>query len=172
MDHNTRVQLELAPGILPELLRLAARARPHEACALLGGHRRRSHLEIDTVRVLPNRAPAPDRFLVDPLEALAAIDALRATGRAELGWFHSHPDSPAHPSRADACAAWPGMSVVIAGWCTDGRQELRAYLPKPGQPLPRLHAVPLRVQRTTSTSSMSNTSVELPGILSPRPDSP
>jgi proteasome lid subunit RPN8/RPN11 len=156
----------------PVVAQLRAQARaaaPRETCALLAGHRRPDRIEVTAAIALRNLEPALDRFRADPLEFARAERDLRRAGLQAVGWFHSHPDAPPEPSRADAADAWPGMLLLIGGRARDGRFALRAFWPAADRLVPVPRAA---VQRTMSTSSMSNTSVELPGIDGGLPNSP
>lgn len=96
--------------ILPEDLRagLAALARtafPEECCGLIEGR-----IEGATARILQlhptrNLGEAPDRFEVDPAAHIRLLRALRGSGRAVIGCFHSHPNGRAEPSVTDLAGA-------------------------------------------------------------------
>ena len=63
------------------------------------------------------------RFAIPPDEYYRADQAARAGGEAILGFYHSHPDSPAVPSEYDlrlAQAIFPGYSYIIVS-VTDGQ---------------------------------------------------
>ena len=62
-----------------------------------------------------NAAPSdPERrFLLSAADYRVAEARADATGRALLGFYHSHPDHPAEPSAFDLAHAWPNLSYVI-----------------------------------------------------------
>ncbi len=67
-------------------------------------------------RRLPTRnlAGDPNRFLIDPEEHIAARREGRRRGLELVGFYHSHPHSPAVPSATDlAEAAYPGHLYAI-----------------------------------------------------------
>ena len=53
------------------------------------------------------------RYLVSPLDYLAAERAADATGQTLLGFYHSHPEHPARPSATDLDLAQPNFVYVI-----------------------------------------------------------
>jgi proteasome lid subunit RPN8/RPN11 len=110
----------------------ARRARPTEACGLLAGttatREAGALAQLDLVHYVPMRniATHPERgFEMDPVDIARADHSLRVAGLSLAAVFHSHPDSSATPSLADARAAWPGLVQLIAG--ADG--SLGAWLP-------------------------------------------
>ncbi len=91
------------------------RTYPEEGCGVLLG---RDQGEARTVeRVLPceNRGEGAraNRYLIAPEHVLAADREARAAGLDVVGFFHSHPDHPAHPSAFDLEHAWPYYSYLI-----------------------------------------------------------
>lgn len=86
-------------------------AYPHECCGALIG---RDHVVTEAV-ALPNSTDEGPRrrFLVRPVDYLAAERRAAAVDAELLGFYHSHPDSPARPSRYDLDHAWPTFAYVI-----------------------------------------------------------
>lgn len=67
------------------------------------------------------------RYVIDPLEQLAAEKETRATGNEILGFYHSHPNHPAEPSEFDRSHAWPWYSYVILSIVDGKPADLRAW---------------------------------------------
>jgi proteasome lid subunit RPN8/RPN11 len=95
---------------------------PLEACgAFIGEREDTSDDEADVVRRVtavrrvPNVADAPRlRYELDPETTLAVFDEAEATGREVVGFYHSHPSGPSHPSATDReHARWPGRAWVV-----------------------------------------------------------
>ncbi len=61
----------------------------------------------------PERESERNRFLIDPAEVRRVERESRARGLDIVGFYHSHPDHPARPSRYDRDHALPWYSYVI-----------------------------------------------------------
>ena len=72
-----------------------------------------------------NLAAEPTRFLIDPKDHIDARRAARRRGLEVLGFYHSHPHSPAWPSPTDVTeAAYPEavyLIVSLEGAAADAR---------------------------------------------------
>jgi proteasome lid subunit RPN8/RPN11 len=86
-------------------------AFPHECCGALI----KKNSRIAAVLALENTTDgaATHRFLVGPEEYLRAERYARETGGVLAGFYHSHPNAPARPSRYDLDHAWPNLVYVI-----------------------------------------------------------
>ena len=86
-------------------------AYPHECCGALIG---RDRVVTEAV-ALPNATAegARRRFLVRPADYREAERRATESGAELLGFYHSHPDAPARPSRYDLDHAWPVFAYVI-----------------------------------------------------------
>jgi proteasome lid subunit RPN8/RPN11 len=105
---------------------------PHEACGILIGDIDDAGEERVVRGVVPVRnaweleaTPSDvhglhDRYSIDPADVARADKAARRQGWDIVGFFHSHPDSPAIASETDREWAWPVVSFVIAA-VYDGR---------------------------------------------------
>lgn len=111
--------------ISPELIRAirmhAERDYPHECCGALLGRAGSGPAPGSTKWVLAlepagNRresGDAPTRFLITADDFRAIERAACAKSLDVLGFYHSHPDHPAHPSEYDREHALPSYSYVI-----------------------------------------------------------
>jgi len=90
---------------------------PHECCGALLGREQEAGREVNEVVPLPNRREDSPRtrFSLTPDDVRAAEKAARERGLDLLGWYHSHPDHPARPSKYDREHAWPWYSYAIVG---------------------------------------------------------
>jgi proteasome lid subunit RPN8/RPN11 len=81
------------------------------------------------VRAARNLAAAtsPTSFELDPADHLAAEEEARALGLEVVGIWHSHPDQPPQPSRADEREAWHGWSFLIVAVDAHGLAELGSW---------------------------------------------
>ncbi len=53
------------------------------------------------------------RYEIPPERLLEAMKSSRAEGLEVVGYYHSHPQGEARPSRFDRERAWPGVSYLI-----------------------------------------------------------
>jgi proteasome lid subunit RPN8/RPN11 len=88
----------------------ARRAAPAECCGVLVG------AGDHVIEAVPakNLSPDPNRFLLDPKTHIAAEREARGRGLAVVGFYHSHPHSPARPSPTDVAeSSYAGAVHVI-----------------------------------------------------------
>jgi proteasome lid subunit RPN8/RPN11 len=94
---------------------------PAECCGMLIGR----DTSIDEAARAKNIAQSPTRFLIDPKDHIHVRRAARSRGLDVLGFYHSHPHSPAWPSATDiAEAAYPDavhLIVSLDGSAADAR---------------------------------------------------
>ncbi|MGE0706031.1 MAG: Mov34/MPN/PAD-1 family protein [Vicinamibacterales bacterium] len=88
----------LAAGTTHAIVEHAERERPRECCGVLVGRGR----EIVQAVPVENIAASPCRFLLDPKGHIDARRDARRLGLDVVGYYHSHPNSPAEPSATDA----------------------------------------------------------------------
>lgn len=84
-----------------KILNHAAAELPNEACGLLGGCEDGENRIVTNVYLLRNADESAEHFSMDPKEQFAAVKDMRSKGRQLLGNFHSHPKTPATPSKED-----------------------------------------------------------------------
>ena len=121
----TRSPVELAQPILDAIRRHGSEAYPHECCgALIGlGDRVIESLALsNTTEEGPRR-----RFLIHPEDYQAAEARAAATECELMGFYHSHPDHPALPSRYDLEHAWPFFAYIILSVRKGNPAELTAW---------------------------------------------
>ena len=111
MVTGTRPTLVLCPEADTGIRQHGREAYPNECCGALIG---REQLVMEAL-ALPNATGegARRRFLVRPADYRAAARLASERGAALLGFYHSHPDHPARPSRYDLDHAWPVFAYVI-----------------------------------------------------------
>jgi len=88
--------------VLDDIVEHARRAAPAECCGLLVGD---DEAIVEAVRAA-NIADEPRRrFLIDPKDHIEGRRRARDRGLAVVGFYHSHPKSPAEPSATDLAEA-------------------------------------------------------------------
>ena len=90
---------------------------PNECCGIVIGTIGPDE-NVTVARVTPARNLRDDspqnRFEIDPGDFVKADRQARADKLSVVGFYHSHPDSPAKPSEYDREHAWPGYCYIIA----------------------------------------------------------
>ena len=108
---GTRPTLVLRAEADTRIRRHGREAYPHECCGALIG---RDQLVTEAL-ALPNTTEKGSRrrFLVRPADYRAAERRAAELSAELVGFYHSHPDHPARPSRYDLDHAWPVFAYVI-----------------------------------------------------------
>jgi len=111
-----------------EILDHSLRAKPNEACGLLGGRAENDVKYVEKVYLLTNVDKSPEHFSMDPKEQFAAVKDIRKNGWAMLGNFHSHPASPSRPSEEDKRLAFdPEASYLIVSLTNEQNIVLKSF---------------------------------------------
>jgi proteasome lid subunit RPN8/RPN11 len=123
------VTLRLPDALADEIRRHGEAAYPAECCGALVGRVDGAAKEV--VRLAPavnRRTDDPHRYLIAPDDLRRLDREVRASGLEVVGYYHSHPDHPAAPSRFDADHAWPWYSYVIVRVDRGRGAELASWL--------------------------------------------
>lgn len=106
--------MRLAASVRDAVIEHARETAPNEACGLLGGVSTPEPTVLESIRT-PNVARPPSRrFEIDPEALLAGRETIAEAGYELLGFYHSHPDSPAEPSATDLeLARWDDTYMLI-----------------------------------------------------------
>jgi proteasome lid subunit RPN8/RPN11 len=107
------MRIAVTRDVLTAMGRAAGSAYPSECCGILLG----ADCRIDGILPTINVHPAPEtHFEIDPQALIDTHRAARQGGPQVIGYYHSHPDGPARPSRTDAAmAAGDGRIWAILG---------------------------------------------------------
>ena len=108
--------LKLRPNDYDEIRRHGEETYPHECCGVLLGVIGNDTREVRaTVRCANTRIDSPqNRYHIDPRELVRVQREARERDLDIVGFYHSHPDHPAHWSPTDFQEAhWIGCSYVI-----------------------------------------------------------
>jgi proteasome lid subunit RPN8/RPN11 len=107
----------------------AREAAPAECCGLVIGYKGSGDAgdAVTEAARTRNLSADPNRFEIDPEDHIRVRRTARSRGLDVLGFYHSHPRSPATPSATDiAEAAYPGHLYVIISLSVEPA-ELRLY---------------------------------------------
>jgi proteasome lid subunit RPN8/RPN11 len=118
------MEIRLEQGTDEAIRRHAAEAYPDECCgAMLGRVTAGGKVVTRALRIHNARTDsARNRFLVTDRDYLRVEAQAAAEGLDLVGFYHSHPDHPARPSRFDLDHALPVFSCVIVS-VAEGRPE-------------------------------------------------
>jgi proteasome lid subunit RPN8/RPN11 len=115
------------PAAEGRLRQLAALSYPLEGCGILLGHLDGgAPLVVDAIpgrNLVVDRAR--DRYELDPLDILAAERQAAARHMDVVGFWHTHPDHPAEPSRFDTERAWADYVYAICSTAGEGVTDTR-----------------------------------------------
>ena len=102
---------------LAEIRRHGVADYPYECCGLLLGRYeqdgRKVVLETYPISNAREESAKRNRFLIRPEELLKGERYASSRNVEVVGFYHSHPDSPAVPSQYDLEHAWPTYSYII-----------------------------------------------------------
>jgi proteasome lid subunit RPN8/RPN11 len=102
--------MKCSTEVIDAIVAHARRQAPAECCGVLIG----DAAVIAEAAPTRNLSDNANRFLIDPRGHMDAVRRARALDLDVIGFYHSHPHSPAHPSERDlAEAAYPGLLMMI-----------------------------------------------------------
>lgn len=108
---------------------------PHECCGLLvgrfAGGGRKEVVETYPISNAREEEAKRNRFLIRPEELMRGERHARARGLDVVGFYHSHPDEEAIPSRYDLEHAWPTYSYVVVSVRQGSAVALRSWEMEP-----------------------------------------
>lgn len=98
-----------------------------EVCGVLAGDYGHGESHATDVYPVENAADTPQlRYAMDPEELLGVIDQVEDAGSDVVGFYHTHPAGPTHPSETDIDrATWRGYSYAICAF--DGHPFLGSW---------------------------------------------
>ncbi len=109
--------ITLRPTHLKEISSHGERDYPYECCGLLIGRFDSVDAKVvfETYAISNAREESAkrNRFLIEPQELMKGERYARTKDLEVIGFYHSHPESPAVPSQYDLEHAWPTYSYVI-----------------------------------------------------------
>ena len=108
--------INISEQLLAEVRAHGVRDYPYECCGLLlGRYEPGAKVVTETYPISNAREESAkrNRFLITPEELMRGEQYARSKEIEVVGFYHSHPDSPAVPSRYDLEHAWPTYSYII-----------------------------------------------------------
>ena len=126
--------IKIAEKQLAEIRAHGVRDYPYECCGLLLGRYvdgKKFVREIYPISNAREESAKRNRFLITPDELLRGERYAREHDLEVVGFYHSHPDSPAVPSRYDLEHAWPTYSYIIVSTSADEARDLFSWEQEP-----------------------------------------
>ena len=121
----TLPEIKIPRKITNQLLHLAQISPATEVCGLIGSQQGKpsSCYPVENIAEQPHQ-----EFLLDPKQQIAAMTKMRERNEDFLAIYHSHPTSPAEPSKIDVdMASYPDALYFIISLNTKGVLELRGF---------------------------------------------
>ncbi len=114
--------LEIRRTVVEDMVKHARTETPNECCGLLVGTTKMVEYAVSA----RNLHASPTRYLIDPVDHVAAIRSARRSGLRLVGFYHSHPLGNVEPSPADVeGASYREFLYVILSprWEREGRSN-------------------------------------------------
>jgi len=108
--------ISISEQLLTEIREHGVRDYPYECCGLLLGRFETDAKVVRETYPISNareESAKRNRFLIQPEELMRGERYARSKELEVVGFYHSHPDSPARPSQYDLEHAWPTYSYII-----------------------------------------------------------
>lgn len=108
--------IQIDRNIYAEIVAYAEAQLPIEACGYLAG----KNGKITKWYGLTNIDNSPEHYSFDPKEQFDTVKDARSHGLEILANFHSHPETPARPSKEDIRLAFdPNILYVIISYASE-----------------------------------------------------
>ncbi len=129
------MKLKIKRRDLESIEKHALRVFPLECCGLLVGRAARGIFNVEEVVQANNIHESEVSFEADAELVYRAIDAAGAEGLELIGIYHSHPNTRAYISAADAevMKLWPNVAWLVAGVVGEQVVEKKAFVLREGK---------------------------------------
>ena len=119
---------------LEEIRAHGVRDYPYECCGLMLGRFGPDGKVVSETYPISNareESAKRNRFLITPEELMRGERYARGRDLEVVGFYHSHPDSPAVPSQYDLEHAWPTYSYIIVSTRANEATDLFSWEQEP-----------------------------------------
>ena len=126
--------ITVSEQLLEEIREHGVRDYPYECCGLLlGRYAAEGKIVTETYPISNAREESAkrNRFLIEPVEFMRGERYAREHDLEVVGFYHSHPDSPAEPSQYDLEHAWPTYSYIIVSTSPGHANDLFSWEQEP-----------------------------------------
>jgi len=126
--------ITISESSLHEIRAHGVKDYPYECCGLLLGRYGADGKVVTETYPISNareESAKRNRFLIEPAELMRGERYAREHDLEVVGFYHSHPDSPAVPSQYDLEHAWPTYSYIIVKTLADDATDLFSWEQEP-----------------------------------------
>ena len=126
--------IRISKDLLDQIREHGVRDYPYECCGLLLGRYGANEKIVKETYPISNareESAKRNRFLIQPHELLRGERYAMGKDLEVVGFYHSHPDSPAVPSQYDLDHAWPTYSYIIVSTTADQAKDLFSWEQEP-----------------------------------------
>ena len=126
--------IRIAEKQLDDIRAHGVRDYPYECCGLLLGRYETDAKTVSETYPISNareESAKRNRFLIAPEELMRGERYARDRDLEVVGFYHSHPDSPAVPSQYDLEHAWPTYSYIIVSTRVSEATDLFSWEQEP-----------------------------------------
>lgn len=122
-------ELEIPAFVFDQMVDQAKDESPIEACGILAGDQNR----VQRLYQMTNIDISSDHFTMNPAEQFSVLRTMRAAGLEMSAIYHSHPATPAMPSKEDIkLADTPDTTYVILSLEKPDKPYAKAFLIEDG----------------------------------------
>ena len=122
--------IEIADEHFREIRAHGERDYPFECCGLLIGRFENGRKVVSETYAISNAREEEakrNRFLIRPEELVRGEMYAREKGSDVVGFYHSHPDDRAVPSKYDLDHTWPSYSYIVVAVEKGRAADLRSW---------------------------------------------
>ncbi len=122
--------IEIADAHFSEIRAHGERDYPFECCGLLIGRFENGRKIVSETYAISNAREEEakrNRFLIRPDELMRGEKYARQKALEVIGFYHSHPDDRAVPSKYDLDHAWPSYSYIVVAVEKGRAADLRSW---------------------------------------------
>ncbi|HEX6719080.1 MAG TPA: M67 family metallopeptidase [Pyrinomonadaceae bacterium] len=126
--------ISISTDLLDQIRAHGVRDYPYECCGLLLGRYGADGKVVKETYPISNareETAKRNRFLIQPQELMRGERYALERDLEVVGFYHSHPDSPARPSQYDLEHAWPTYSYIIVSTSAERAGDLFSWEQEP-----------------------------------------
>jgi [CysO sulfur-carrier protein]-S-L-cysteine hydrolase len=118
------MMLRIPQTIYDDIIAHAREGFPLEVCGILGG----KEGTVSAIYRMTNTDLSNEHFMMEPREQFDVVKKLRVQGLEMTAIYHSHPETPARPSKEDIrLALTPGVSHLIVSLAVTEEPIARSF---------------------------------------------